>query len=411
MPRFANILSDFKNPVTLYLGVSVTIGYGTLFYSLAVFAPVISAEFNVGLDVFFGIFAIGLLIGGAFAPFIGKLVDRRGARSVMTIGSAAAALALGCLSLVPNLWTLAAAIILLEFAAAMVLYEAAFAGLAQLYGQNARRQITSITLIAGFASTIFWPLTQYLVEQVGWRETCVYFALINLLICLPLNYKALDPVNGNRKDGDRDNEHRPSESFLVGYARQRAIYIYSFAVCISGMVFAAFPVHMLLILQSESVSAQTAALVAMAVGPAQVIARIVEMTLQNRHSSLATGRVCFVALPLAIGFLLLPFGTIWTAISFAALYGVAQGLANIIRGNVPLELFGSQGYGSLVGKITGIRYALNAGAPFFFAYLVTNFDIETALIVSAALATISAAAFWLLQAPNKQRSMLNSADA
>ena len=167
-------------------------------------------------------------------------------------------------------------------------------------------------------------------------------------------------------------------------------------------MFAIIPVNILLILMSDGVSAQTVAYVAMVIGPAQVIARIVEMAMENRFSAMATGRVCLTALPLSLLILLLPGGSIISAVCFSIVYGVSQGLANIVRGNVPLHLFGSKGYGTLVGKITSIRFILNAGAPFAFAFLLTHTDIEVAIWSMFLIAFVSAVAFWMIKSPGRE---------
>jgi MFS family permease len=397
----SRIADDFRNPITIRIGITATIGYGTLYYSLAVFAPVISLEFGVSIDVFFAIFAVGLFLGGLFAPLVGQRIDRVGARRVMTAGSVVAAAALLLMSAAPNLWTFAAAIIVLEVAGTMVLYEAAFAGLTQIYRQDARRHITSVTLIGGFASTVFWPVTQMLVSEFGWRETCLFFAALHLVICVPLHWKSLArarPVQVKNLDFPSEIT---AENVLLGPARRRAIWLYGFAICVSGITFAAIPVHILLILQSEGVAARSAALVAMVIGPAQVVARLVEMTAESRFTSLMTGRICLSALPVSFLVLMIPGGTVWTAILFAILYGISQGLSNIVRGKVPLHLFGSEGFGTLVGRITGIRFALNAGAPFAFAFLVTVASIHSALWFGLILALAGALAFWQLRSPKQ----------
>ena len=402
----AQIARDFRNPITLRIGTTATIGYGTLYYSIAVFAPVISADFGIGIDTFFAFAAFGLLLGGLFAPFVGKVIDRASAKMVMSVGSVVAATAMLIMSFAPNLWVFAFGFVVLELASAMVLYEAAFAGLTQVFGQNARRHITSVTLVGGFASTIFWPFTQYLVETYDWRGACLVFACMHLAICLPLNWQAFSQLKKHINANHNDDKTHQSELVLEGQMRQRAIWYYGFSICISGFVFAIIPVNILLILMSDGVSAQTVAYVAMVIGPAQVIARIVEMAMENRFTAMATGRVCLTALPLSLLILLLPGGSIISAVCFSIVYGVSQGLANIVRGNVPLHLFGSKGYGTLVGKITSIRFILNAGAPFAFAFLLTHTDIEVAIWSMFLIAFVSAAAFWMIKSPGSELAKL-----
>ncbi len=399
MSRLARVLKDFQNPITISLGVTTTISYGTLYYCFSVFAPVVSEEFGIGLDVFFAIFAGGLFLGGMFAPFVGRYLDTYGARAIMSIGSFAAFIALLLLSFANSLWTFAAAIVAIEFASSLVVYEAAFAGLTQIYGQNARRHITSVTLIAGFSSMIFWPLTQFLVTHTGWRMTCVIFALMHLGICFPLHLQGLKSASQKFHEAKKSLIVPVTETILGGAGRKRAIILFAVAVCVSGMVFAAFPVHLLIILQNQGITAGTASLIAMAMGPAQVLARIIEMATEDKHTALFTGRVCLAVLPLCILVLFVADQSILAGVLFTLGYGVSQGLNNIVRGTVPLHLFGSAGYATLVGKLTAIRYTLNSGAPFFFAIILTNYGMAAALWTSIALSSISVAAFWGLRDP------------
>ena len=394
-----SLFSGFNDRVIITLGLTQTIGYGTLYYSYGVLAPAISAEFKVGIDWFFGAFTVGLLLGGLVAPFVGKLLDKKGARLVLATGSLFATAALMACSLAPNIWWFSCAVIFMEAAACLVLYEAAFAGLTQIYRSDARRAITLITLIAGFASTIFWPLTQSLLEGLGWRATFAIFAFVHIVICAPLHWFVLKkavPVQNNVLDSGQTS----APVVLSGALRQRALFLYAIAIVVSGLVYSAFPVHMLRIIQNEGFSAQAAALIAMFMGPAQVLSRLIEVMGGHRFDPLMTGRVALGALAASIAILLATPGSIVTAVLFAATYGVAQGLITIARGTVPLQLFGIHGYATLVGKITGMRLLANAASPFLFALAITHLSVDAALLVSALAAIIAFGAFGMLRAPS-----------
>jgi len=156
-------------PVVLALGATQVIGYGTLYYAYAILAPAIAGEFGTSLTSLYAIFSVGLLAGGLVAPQFGAWMDRYGAPRIMAAGSLVMAILVGGLAAAPTLWTFGACVIAIEVVGIAVLYDAAFATLAALGRAEARRAITHLTLIAGFASTIFWPLTGWLVEVLGWR--------------------------------------------------------------------------------------------------------------------------------------------------------------------------------------------------------------------------------------------------
>ncbi len=395
------IFSGLNDRTILALGLTQTLGYGTLYYAYGVLAPAISREFGVGIDWFFGAFTIGLLLGGLVAPVVGRELDRRGARRIMTSGSVGAAAALVICALSPNIWAFSAAVILAEAASCLVLYEAAFAGLTQIYRHEARRGITLITLIAGFASTIFWPLTQWMLGALDWRWTLVVFAIVHLLVCAPLHHAVLRRATPGPEPAGASPSGTVEPPTLAGTERRRALVIFTLSVVIAGIVTSAFPVHMLRIIENEGFTAETAALIAMVMGPAQVLARLIEVIGGHRFDPLMTGRVALLALTGAVALLLATPGSLATAIIFAALYGIAQGLTTIARATVPLQLFGATGYATLLGRITGWRFLANAASPFLFASAMTHLGMDAALWVCAAISATAFGLFLMLRAPRQ----------
>jgi predicted MFS family arabinose efflux permease len=393
------VFAGLNDRTILALGLTQTIGYGTLYYAYGVLAPAISREFGVGLDWFFAAFTIGLLLGGLVAPLVGRELDRRGARLVMTMGSVLAALALVACALAPNIWAFSAAVIFAEAATCLVVYEAAFAGLTQIYRHEARRGITLITLIAGFASTIFWPLTQWMLGVLDWRWTLLVFAAVHLIVCTPLHATALRRAVPRGRDDIKEVPGAVDPPMLLGPDRRRALILFTLAIMVSGLVMSAFPVHMLRIIENEGFSAQAAALIAMVMGPAQVLARFVEVVGGHRFDPLMTGRVALGTLLASIALLLAMPASLGTAVAFAALYGAAQGLVTIARATVPLQLFGANGYGALMGRITGLRFLANAASPFLFAFAMTHLGIDMALWISGMIAALAFGLFVMLRAP------------
>ncbi|MGL4729517.1 MAG: MFS transporter, partial [Bosea sp. (in: a-proteobacteria)] len=366
-------------------------------------APAIAKDFGISLDLFFAAFTVGLLIGGIAAPIAGREIDRRGARQIMRYGSVLGGIALIACAISPNFWFFAAATILAEIATCMVFYEAAFAALTQIHRHEARRSITAVTLIAGFASTIFWPLTQWLVTAFGWRWGLCVFALMNIAICAPIHHLLLRkavPLADTPETGQAGTSAPPP--MLEGQARRRAYIAYAAAVCISSLIYSAVPIHMLRIISHEGMSTEAAALVAMVMGPAQVLARLVEVSFGQGMNPLATGRFALGMLVASLGVLLITTASTASALVFAACYGISQGLITIARGTVPLYLFGAVGYATLVGKITGMRFLVNAAGPLVFATLSTRLSMEAALGASMLVALVAFIAFLAIKGPERR---------
>ncbi len=360
----------------LALGVSQIVGYGTLYYAFPVLAPHVAREFGVGQPLLYAVFSAGLLVGGLAAPAAGRLMDRHGAPQLMRHGSLAAGLVLGLVALAPSFAFFAAGIVALEIIAVAVLYDAAFAALALIAGAGARRAITRLTLIAGFASTIFWPLTGMLAEVAGWRATYAAFGLLHLAVALPLHLwlARQRPAEPGRSAARPAPTAPPLPDALV----RGALVAVAFSFALSGALVAAVGVHMVPILASTGLGAG-ATLVAMILGPAQVAIRLIDALFWRSLHPLTVAAISALALPLAACALLSGLPAWIAGPAFAAFSGIGQGLASIVRGSVPYTLFGPAGYGERLGRLALARTLASAGAPFAFAALLAAAGLKVAL--------------------------------
>ncbi|MEO0635218.1 MAG: MFS transporter [Pseudomonadota bacterium] len=403
--------SSYGERPVLALGVAVTIGYGTLFYAYGVLAPAMAADMGVRLDTFFAVFTGALLASAIFAPMAGAWLDRYGARTILALGSVAATISLLICAAAPNIWVLGFGLLAVEFAAALVLYEACFAGLAQIYGHNARVRITAITLIAGFASTLFWPVTTWLQAQFGWREALAVFAVLHLLIALPLHLFAFSRHKSKtRSSAPQEDEMtaalcRSEPAILVGRERVRGAIVLGAGFCVIGLVYSAIPIHMLRIIEANGFTQAQAALIAMVMGPVQVLARVLELVGGQRFDPLVTLRISIVAMGLSVLALLAGQmtgqSTIASALVFAACFGAGQGLITIAKGTVPLMLFGPRGYGTINGRLTGARFVATAFGPVTFAWATTQYSMQVALAGCFLLAVLTLVIFSALKRPER----------
>jgi len=372
------------------LGLTQVIGYGTLYYSFSILAPGMADDLGLSLAEVFGVFSVSLFIGGLSATHIGKQMDRIGAATIMTIGSALAAFTLALCAWSPSVAIFAIAIILLEISSGMVQYQAAFAALVESDPHTASRSITYLTLIGGFASTIFWPISASLTGYLSWREIYLVFAALNLFLCMPLHFWI-------RSLGKKVGEAtiRPRETVIGAippHARRRAMVIVSFAFALLGFTLAAILAHMVPMLGSIGLGA-TAVVIGSLFGPAQVLSRLINMVFGKNLSP--PGLAVLSAVLIVFGLLILLMTANWLpgAIAFAICLGLGSGINSIAQGSLPLYLFGSDGYGAITGKMAAARLAVGAGAPFVFAAAMENIGLSFALVANACLGTISIAAF------------------
>jgi MFS family permease len=372
-------------PVTrtiLALGVTQIVGYGTLYYAFAVLAQDLTAEVGVSLPFAFGAFSLALLASGAVAPLAGRAIDRYGARVIMAWGSFGAGLALVALSQSTNAVTLVGSVVLVEMVSALVLYDAAFAALAQSSGAaGARRAITLMTLIGGFASTVFWPVTHVLGESLGWRETYLIFAALHLFVCLPLN------LTLRRGGSESMSVEAPQVAALLPVERHgRAMLWLAVGFALAGMVLSAVTVQWVLVLQATGLSETAAVAAGTLLGPAQVGVRVIDLFFGVRQHPMTTTLLSATLLVLSLGLLMvLPIG-VAGAMVFAVVFGLASGLTSIVRGTTPLALFGAQDYAARLGVLAGLRLASSALAPFALAVAMSALGADLTITVTFGVA-------------------------
>lgn len=387
-------MSDSKVPASAIwaLGVTQIIGYGTLYYSYSILAPAIAEELAWSQSWVFAVLSVALFASALLAPVAGHWADRFGAGRLMVPGSAAAAAALLLCALAPGRIGFASGVLAMELASCFVLYSTAFVALVQLGGGNAQRSITHLTLIAGFASTLFWPFTAMLHEHLSWREVLAVFAGLNLAICLPLHAwlarysrHVREDTTGQLIETEDSRDRRPA-----GLSPIFLLMLAGFAV--EGFVLSAVLVQMVPLLAAVGLGASSV-FIGTLFGPSQVASRLINMLFGGglRQTWLALGATGSLAAGLAV--LLLTTPSILGAVAFAILFGLGSGLMSIVGGTLPLELFGREGYGGRVGWITAARQFSSAFAPFGFALMSAGLGVVQALWIGVAIGVVGIGAF------------------
>ncbi|MFJ5369157.1 MFS transporter, partial [Bosea sp. CER48] len=370
----------------LALGVTQVFGYGALYYAFTVLAPRMTASFGWTPEWTYGGFAIGLFLGGAVAPITGSLIDRYGTRLVMTTGSALAGLALLALAEARGLVSYVLAMVALQAVTTAVFYDAAFAALTQARGSQARRAISQLTLIGGFASTLFWPLTSSLLAILDWRGVYRLYGVAQILVCMPLHLAFLPgrvkrPVVAAAVPAASPATPEPEMVYLTGDARRRAFLLLALAFSLQGFVVSAMAVHMLALLQGFGLSAAVAVGIGAMLGPSQVAGRLAEMLFGRSVSPITTAWVSAWLMPLGLLLLLLGGSLAVVAGLFAIAFGISMGLSSIVRGTVPLQLFGPLGFGATMGKLSAPGLVIKAAAPLAFAVALERGGVAVSTLV------------------------------
>ena len=335
-----------RRTVIAALGVTQILAWGSTYYLPAVLAEPIARETHWPLTWVVGGLSLGLLVAALVSPRVGRTIEKHGGGGML----AASAVAIGAgqigLALSPNLAVFIAAWLVIGVGMGAGLYDAAFATLGRLYGHDARSAITTLTLFGGLASTVCWPLSAAMVAALGWRETCLVYAAIQLVGALPLYMFAI-PRHAitNAAHVDRAPERgTPRLQNPPGALLALLVVTLTLASSLSSLV----SVHLLTFLQSGGLALGAAVALGALVGPSQVAARAIELAISRFHHPIWTkfASVTFVAVGLT---------TLWTGLPVlpAALgfYGAGIGLESIARGTLPLALFGPTGYSTLMGRL------------------------------------------------------------
>jgi MFS family permease len=377
------------------LGSTQTLAWGSSYYLPAILADPIADGLGLSRTVVFGVFSGSLLVSALLGPSVGRVIDTYGGRGMLALSNLVLAAGLVLLALTQGVVMLVAAWTVLGVGMAMGLYDPAFATLAGLYGRAARGPITGITLIAGFASTVGWPLSALLEAHFGWRGACLVWAALNLFIGLPLNRllvpRAPPPSRATEAQG------------TAGPAPRGAMPLLAFVFAATWFVTGAMAAHLPRLLEIAGASA-TAAIVASAlVGPAQVAARLVEFGALKRTHPLISARLAAALHPIG-AILLIALGP--SAITaFAVLHGAGNGLLTIAKGTLPLAIFGPVGYGLRSGVLGAPARAAQAGAPLIFGLLLDRMGLGV-LAISAGLSLAAAVALLMLKAHPAQVPVL-----
>ena len=373
-------------PIVLALGTTQTLAWASSYYLPAILADPIGRDLGLSANWIFAAFSGALVISAMLGPRIGRQIDLFGGRPVLTTSNLTLAAGLALLGVTTSIPVLIIAWLLLGVGMGCGLYDAAFGALGRIYGDAARRSITGITLIAGFASTVGWPLTALGLESIGWRNTCFAWALAHILIGLPINFFMLPAVKGAKAAAAVSAKpHIPIDRTMILLA-----FIFAAAWTVTG----AMAAHMPRILEAAGATTVQAVAAGALFGPAQVVARVIEASFLSRYHPLLSTRLACLMHPIGAAILAVAGGGASSA--FSIFFGFGNGILTIARGTLPLAIFGPKNYGYRLGLVGAPARMAQALAPLVFGLLIDAMGSRV-LIVSSALSLSALLALFLLR--------------
>lgn len=380
------------------LAATLIISYGSLYYAFAVLARPIQTELGWSADVTVGAYSAALLIAGLSAYWVGNVIDKRGGRRMMTAGSVIAGTLLVALSHVSSPILFYVIWAGLGVAMALTQYEAAFAVTVATYPDAYRSRIGLLTLAGGLASTTFWPLTHFLVEHIGWRDTALVLAGLHFVVSTPLYWYTVPRAASGDHQAAATAPELPSHlsAGLRRVLRRPVFWLTAFCFTAFGFAINAMVLHVIPILESRGITPVAAVSLAALVGPMQVSARFADVLLHRRLPALVLGGMTVLLIPLGIAMLLPSAGAVALLYAFVILYGAGLGLITLTRATTTAEFFGRHRYGAVSGLLMAPSAVARALGPFVAAAVLTTYHDYTlvlALIVGTAAA--GAVCYWL----------------
>ena len=374
-------------PIILALGTTQTLAWASSMYLPAILADPIARDLGVSSNWVFGAFSAALVLSALLGPRIGRQIDLVGGRSVLSMSNlvlAAGLVLLGFTTLIP---VLIIAWLLLGVGMGAGLYDAAFAALGRIHGNAARRSITGITLMAGFASTVGWPLSAWGLETIGWRNTCFAWAAAHILIGLPLNWWMLPAVSGAKA--------AVANAVKPHVAIDRTMIVLAFVFAAAWTVTGAMAAHLPRIMEAAGATSAQAVFAGALIGPSQVAARIFEASFLSRYHPLVSTKLACITHPIGAAILGIAGGG--AASVFAIFHGSGNGILTIARGTLPLAIFGPAGYGYRQGLLAILARAMQALAPFVFAVTLDGLGPRAAIALYAGMALAALGALLALR--------------
>jgi MFS family permease len=364
--------------VVTALGIAQILGWGSSFYFPAVLAEPIVADTGWSLGWVIAGVSVGLLVAGLIAPRVGSIIDRHGGRPVLAASSVLYAIGLASIGLAPNLPIYLIAWLVLGMGMGTGLYDAVFAALGKLYGTEARKPITNLTLFGGFAGTVCWPLSAFLAETVGWRGACFVYAGLHLVVALPLQMAVMPKLSSLPAPHARGD--LPAGGPKESNTRSRDVWTFALlalVLTISAGIGSIVVVHLLIFLQAGGASFSEAVTVGTLFGPAQVGARALERIFGERYHPIWTMIASCAAMAAGLALLITGVGIPALAVM---IYAGGYGIMWIARGTLPLALYGPSRYAALMGRLAFPSLIVQALSPSAAALLIER---------SGAIATVA----------------------
>ncbi|WP_126246690.1 MFS transporter [Chitinophaga rhizosphaerae] len=366
----------------LVLGLTQILLWGGSFFLMAIVGEPIVQDTGWPHELVYGALSLALLISGIMAPFIGRVIGKPHGERIMRFSGFVIAGGLAIAAIAPHVAVFFLGWAVVGVGMALGLYDALFAALGKRYGATAGKAFTYITLISGFCTTIIWPLLTLLLGQFGWRGMLLIYAAALLVIIFPV-YTYIFPKNAGTAAPPAPRPHRDVAPIVAG--EPKVYYLVMVHLTIGAVLMTGMSVHMIDILRNNRLSLPAAVGVGTLLGPSQVGVRFLDLFWPKKSQLTATA-ISSAGVLTGMGLLL---GSPALAAMGIVSYGVGNGMRTILRGTLPLHLFGADGYAALMGKLARPQLIAQAATPFVGGWVIQSMGVAAFVWVLAVLAAVN----------------------
>lgn len=377
------------------IGLTQIIGWGTSFSAIAVLGTKMGQDLGLARELIFGGVTAMLTVGAFFSPYCAMLVEKHGPRLMMAFGSVMAGAALALIAMAHGVIVYWIGWGLFGAAVPLALSNTAIPAVVHISGPYARRAVTGLTIIAGITSALFLPIGAWLESLVGWRYTFAFYALLHIVVCIPL-YWAFLPAGRLTGNGGNNTADAPWEGVLAEDQKRRAFILLSVWGCLEGVLVWGFNMQAIDILQGLGLSSSAAIGVWMLAGPSQSSSRVADLIFAGRYSIMSLGILAAALAPIGFGILLVAGVSVGSASVMAICYGLGHGLFAIARNMLPLRLFGLKDFNLILGRLGLPQNLANGIAPVIFATVLSRYGAGGAVWIAMICAVLSLGSTLLL---------------
>lgn len=378
------------------IGVTQIFAWGSSYYLPAVLASTVASDTGWPLELVVGGLSLGSGIAALVAPRVGRAIDRHGGQPVLLLSALLLAAGLSLIGLAWAEWVYLLAWAVMGLGMACGLYDAAFGTLGRLLGRDAKTAITTVTLFGGFASTVCWPLSAALVDALGWRGACFAYAGLQILLAVPLYRWIVPALPPARLPSALDPGPPLAEDpgLVAPERRKLLIGLVGLLFTTHSLIVAVISVHLLTLLQQMGLGLAAAVVLGTLIGPAQVGARLLQFGIARRLDPMWTALTAITLLAVGLTLLAL-FGPVAATVAIL-LYGAGNGLQTIAKGILPLALFGTRGYATLMGRLALPILLAQALGPLGVSRVISDWPAQHTMLVFSSLAAANVALVLML---------------